>query len=370
MSNRDARLRLLLEAAVIFVIGAAFRIVTLGVIAKVNDEALADLLGKWDSRYYLAIAEDGYFAADLPTDVPVHHRTLAFFPGFPALVRLVHQLTGWEVAAAAALVNVAAGVAMTAGAMVIAKRMGAGRAGRIGAGILVSSAPMSITFSMPYTEALFGALAFWAIVALMDRRWGVAAGLIFLLGFTRLTAVAMIAVFGLVLLLHARRDWRAWACLALTPWSLLGYAAWASWHTREVGGYFGIQESGWHSGLDFGAATLRWVWKVLTTSDEAGYLLSVGVMIAAVVALVAAWGRTPLEVWWFAAAVSATVLLSDGIMHSRPRLLLPAVILLLPWVLWGAEKLPRGWQVGAAGGWVVFGAWFSAYMLGVFPWAI
>lgn len=350
--------------------GAVFRILTLSVIAQANNESLTGLLKKWDSRYYLAIAEDGYFEANLSTDVPAHHRTLAFFPGFPTLVRLLHQLTGWEVATAAALVNVAAGVAMTAGAMVIAGRMGAGRAGRIGAGVLVSSAPMSITFSMPYTEALFGALAFWAIVALMDRRWGIAAGLIFLLGFTRLTAVAMIGVFGLVLLLRARRDWRAWACLALTPWSLLGYVVWASWHTREAGGYFGIQEAGWHSGFDFGAATLRWVWKVLTTSAEVGYLLSVGVMAAAVVALVAAWGRTPLEVWWFAAAISATVLLSDGIMHSRPRLLLPAVILLLPWVLRGAEKLPRVWQVSVAGGWVVFGAWFSAYMLGVFPWAI
>lgn len=370
MTNRDSRLRLLVDAAFIFLVGAAFRIAALAVLARANNDSLGGLLNKWDSDYYLGIAEAGYFAADLNTDVPVHHRTLAFFPGFPALVRLVHEVTRLDIVTAAATVNVVAGVAMTAGAMSIARRMGAGRAGQIGAGVLVSSAPMSITYSMPYSEALFGALAFWSIVSLMDRRWGLAAGLIFLLGFTRLTAVAMIGVFGLVLLLQARRDRRAWACLALTPWSLLGYLAWASWHTRDEGGYFGIQEAGWHSGFDFGAATVRWVWEVLTTSAEGGCLLSVGVMAAAVVALVAAWGRTPLEVWWFSAAILATVLLSDGIMHSRPRLLLPAVILLLPWVLRAAERLPRGWQLGAAAGWVVFGAWFSAYMLAVFEWAI
>lgn len=370
MSNRDSALRLVLDAALVFLAGAAFRVAALGVVARANGDSSADLLRKWDAEYYLAIAQSGYFGADLGADVPVHHRTLAFFPGYPALVRLVHEVTRLDVVTSAALVNVAAGVAMTAGAMAIASRMGAGRTGMVGAGILVSSAPMSITFSMPYSEALFGALAFWSIVALMDRRWGTAAVLILALGLTRLTAVAMIGVFGLTVLRRACREPRAWAWLALTPLTLLGYLAWASWHTRDAGGYFGIQEAGWHSGFDFGAATVRWVGEVLTTSGEAGYLLSVGVMAAALVALAAAWGRTPPEVWWFAAAVIATVLLSDGIMHSRPRLLLPAVILLLPWVLRGAEKLPRGWQVGVAAGWVVFGAWFSAHMLGVFEWAI
>ena len=60
----------------------------------------------------------------------------------------------------------------------------------------------------------------------------------------------------------------------------------------------------------------------------------------------------------------ANVLLSDGIMHSRPRLLLPAVIVLLPWVKKGASASV------AVIAWVLFGAWFSAYMLGVFEWAI
>jgi len=229
---------------------------------------------------------------------------------------------------------------------------------------------MAITYSMPYSEALFGALAVWALVALIDRRWWWAAGLIFLLGFTRLTAVTMIGVFVLVVLLYARRDWRAWVALSLTPWSLLGYLTWASSHTIAQGGYFGIQEAGWDSGFDFGRATVTWVWEVLATGRSGGYLLTVGVMVAAVAALIAAWRRVPWEVWWFTAALLATVLLSDGIMHSRPRLLLPAVILLLPWVIRGVEKLPPRVTVALGAAWVLFGAWFSAYMLAVFEWAI
>lgn len=368
--RRGSVVRLLVDAALVFVIGAAFRVAVLGILARANDDSLDGLLQKWDARYYLEIAERGYFRADVVTDVPVHERTLAFFPGYPGLVRLVHEVTRLDIGAAAALVNVVAGIAMTAGVMVLAERMGAGRVAQIGSAVVVSAAPMSITYSMPYTEALFGALAVWSIVALMDRRWWWAAGLIFLLGFTRLTAVTMIGVFALVVLVYARRDWRAWTALALTPWSLLGYLAWASAWTLDRGGYFGIQEAGWDSGFDFGRATVVWVWEVLTTGEDGGYLLTVGVMIAAVIALVAGWGRVPFEVWWFSAALLATVLLSDGIMHSRPRLLLPAVILLLPWVIRIVGKLP--WKVSVALGtaWVVFGAWFSAYMLAVFEWAI
>lgn len=363
-------LRVIVDAAFVFLLGAAFRVATLGVLARANGESLPGLLTKWDAQYYLAIAEQGYFRADIATDVPVHERTLAFFPGYPALVRLVHEMTRLEYVAAAALVNVIAGVAMTAGVMGLARRLGAGRAAQIGAAVVVSSAPMSITYSMPYSEALFGALAVWSLVALLDRRWWWAAGLVLLLGLTRLTAVTMIGVFALAVLRHARRDWRAWLALALPPWSLLGYLAWASSHTLPQGGYFGIQEAGWGSGFDFGRATVTWVWRVMSTGGEGGYLLTVGVMLAAVGALIAAWGRVPGEVWWFAAALLATVLLSDGIMHSRPRLLLPAVVLLLPWVIRGVEKLPPAVSVGLGAVWVLFGAWYSAYMLAVFEWAI
>ena len=86
-------------------------------------------------------------------------------------------------------------------------------------------------------------------------------------------------------------------------------------------------------------------------------------IIAAPICLLLAWGRLPLPAWLFAAVLMANVLLSDGIMHSRPRLLLPAAVVLVPWV----GKKGASASVGA---WVLFGAWFSAYMLAVFEWAI
>lgn len=357
-------------AAGIFLTGALVRIGILGVFARANDDDFLGLLTKWDAQYYLAIAEFGYFDADLGTTEPVHERTLAFFPGFSYLVRVVHQVTGLDYVVSSIVLNTGAGIVLTAGAMALAARMGANRVASAGAGILVSAAPMSITFSMPYSEALFGALSLWALVALLDRRWWLAGLLIFLCGGIRLTAVALIGVFFLVVVFKARRNWKAWTALALTPWLLAGYVLWASLHTWRVGGYFGIQEKGWHSGFDFGIATARWMWTVMTTSREAGYLLSVAVIVASLCALILGFRRLPLAVWLFSATVMATVLLSDGIMHSRPRLLLPAVILLLPWVIRISTRVPRGWQILVAAGWVLFGGWFSAYMLAVFPWAI
>ena len=152
----------------------------------------------------------------------------------------------------------------------------------------------------------------------------------------------------------------------------MGYLAWANAHLGDVGGYFGTQQEHWNSSFDFGVSTVKWVWTQATTADNAGYLLSCLAIVAAPLLLAATWRRVPWPVWLFVAALIANVLLSDGIMHSRPRLLLPAVVLAIPYVaqaVTGPRRVRRGaWCAVAA--WVLFGAWFSAYMLAVFEWAI
>ncbi|MGV0341823.1 hypothetical protein [Corynebacterium mastitidis] len=363
-----------LYGLIAFAAGAAVRVLALAVFAQVNDSHLGDLMTKWDTAHYERIAESGYFDGPAIHSVPPHQRLLAFFPALPLLMRAGHALTGLDYAVVGMALNAVFGVVMAAGVAAIAARLGAGPRGAFAAALVVTSAPMAITFSMPYTEAPFGALAMWSLVAMMDRRWLLAGALIFLCGFVRLTAVDLAAVLAVMVLLRARTQWRAWAGLALSPLSALGYVWWASRHAGEVGGYFGLQKEGWHTGVDFGAASLRFAWNTLLESQELGYFLSVAVMIAAVAALALTWNGAPLRmwlpVWLFAAALSANILLSDGIMHSRPRLLLPAAIALVPLVL-GWERRAGGralaWGLSA---WVLVGAWFSAYMLAVFPWAI
>ena len=180
----------------------------------------------------------------------------------------------------------------------------------------------------------------------------------------------MLAAFALAVLFYGRRQWSAWAGLAVSVVPLVAYLAWANSHLTAVGGYFGTQRKHWNSGFDGGLASLRWVATSLTSAENAGFLLTTAVMLAAPLCLVLAWRRIGLAPWWFSAALMVNVLASDGIMHSRPRLLLPAVIVVLPLLVSGFRRLP-GWVMGLLVAlWVLFGAWFSAYMLAVFEWAI
>lgn len=356
-------------ATLVAVVGTAVRIAVLNVIAAVNDQELWDRLTSWDSKYYLEIARVGYFDADIRTDGPVYETTMAFFPGFPMLLRVLGW-TGIILEVAALIVNTLLTVAMAAGVMALAQRLGAGRRGQCAAAIVVSSAPMSTVFSMPYTEALFGALLVWGLVALDDRAWWRAGAFGFALSFVRLTSVDFLAVFALWVLIYGRRSWQAWLSLIVAALPLPAYLLWTQRYLAEAGGYFGIQTKHWHSTFDWGSATVRFVWEVLTEKNDVGYLLSVLVILGVPVLLVAAWGRLNPVAWWFSAALCANVLLSDGIMHSRPRLLLPAIILALPWAVRAAEALrPRELWL-ACSAWVLCSAWFSAYMLVVFEWAI
>ncbi|MGP5497630.1 hypothetical protein [Corynebacterium flavescens] len=356
-------------ALVVVAVGTFVRVLVLGVLARANGESLAGLLGKWDARYYTEIARVGYFHADIPTDGPVYENSLAMFPGYPLVIRAFSFL-GLPEAQVGMTLNFFFTVVLAAGVMALAARMGAGFAARIAAAVVVTSAPMSIVFTMPYTEALFGALLIWALVALSDKNWFLAAVLIFGLSFVRLTAIDAVLCFAVMVAFNAPRQWKAWAGVVSSALPLVAYLAWSSHYLGEVGGYFGMQNKHWHSAFDFGAATVAWVASVLGTSDNAGYLLSAVVIVGAPVLVVLAWRRLPAPAWVFSAALVANILLSDGIMHSRPRLLLPAAVLFIPWVLWLCARVrpPVAWGLLAC--WVLAGAWFSAHMLAVFEWAI
>src|SRR5699024_6034480 len=98
--------------------------------------------------------------------------------------------------------------------------------------------------------------------------------------------------------------------------------------------------------------------------------LSTLVILGVPFALIMAWRRVDIATWLFSLALSANIILSDGIMHSRPRLLLQAAVLFIPWA-WGAPtSLPRWRAGGLIGGCAAFGPWVSADMLAGFPWAI
>lgn len=353
-------------AALVAVIGSIIRFERLSAFAQVKGDSTTGLLGKWDAAHYLGIAESGYARED----------SFAFFPALPMLMRGLGAL-GLPMQLAGTLISIVALVFLAAGVMVLARRMGAGRLVQVLSACVVTCAPMSIVFLMPYTEALFGALLIWALLAMDAAKWLRAALLVALLGFVRLTAIDVWVVLLIMVLWKARGTKRFWMALgatvvALAP--LVGFIMFVNRHLPQ--GYFALQKSNWNSSFDFGLATMKWIHDSTIKASglantDGGYLLSTLIILAVPVLLIVTARRTPPALWLFCAALSANVLLSDGVMHSRPRLLLPVAMLLVP-IMVAAEKVRvgRGALVGGTILWVLWGTWFGCYMLAVFQWAI
>lgn len=357
-----------------------------------------DRLNSWDALWMRDIAERGYFGLDDVDGDPGHWRSLAFFPLMPYLMRGVSFVGFMPAAWAGALISLVAGVFVAFAAAALAARMGMGRRSMILSSVMVTTAPMAVVMLMPYTEALFLALAGWGLVAVVDKRWGRAGLLILLAGLTRSTAMGLFIVLAIAVIAGDRRNPRAWLAVAVAPVGWAVYLLWSSARLSDAGGYFGAQARGWNSEVDGGAATLRWLWGSLATSRETGYAISAIVIIVVAatlawafvdwaVARVAAWrgaraasgeAASPafLDRWgacWpvllFSCLAVGQVLVSDGLMHSRPRLFLSGVLVLLVFTPFVARMraFDRAWILAA---WVLGSAWVGAYMLVPFPWAI
>lgn len=85
-------------------------------------------------------------------------------------------------------------------------------------------APGSAVLSMVYAEALFCALAVWALIALVGQRWLTAAGLTALAGTVRSTAAALVAavavaaVAALIALIRAVRTGQGFGLHLVARW--------------------------------------------------------------------------------------------------------------------------------------------------------
>ncbi|MEP6953585.1 MAG: mannosyltransferase family protein [Solirubrobacteraceae bacterium] len=169
--------------------------------------ALVAPMGRWDSVWYLAIADGGYPATDA--------RRPAFFPLYPWLVRVVGTVTGSPLIAGALL-----STACFAAALVVLHRLAELELGPEAARWTVWALalfPMSFFFSAVYAEALFLLLSVAAVYAARTGRWAWAGALGGLAAGTRSAGLVLVVALGL--LWWQQRDRRAsqLAWLALVP---------------------------------------------------------------------------------------------------------------------------------------------------------
>lgn len=149
-------------------------------------------LRRWDADWYLKIAEHGYAAAgEGMTDrfgAASPDGTMAFFPGYPLLVRFLAPIVGGGYLAAGLIVSTIAGVAASYGVARLAHHFGGSRRAELLAVALVAGAPMSVVYTLPYPTALLIALSVWTLIAVLERRWWLAALLTVAAGLVNPTA--------------------------------------------------------------------------------------------------------------------------------------------------------------------------------------
>lgn len=335
----------------------------------------------WDAGHFMRVAEEGYPLGYTYNDSgELVGNGLAFFPLYPGLIRLVTAI-GVDVSTAAIAVAWVAGAAAALAVYLLGTSLYDRRTG-YALLVLVFTQPMSVVFSLAYSEGLFLALVAGALVAAHRRVWPIA-GIIGLgAALTRPTGLAA----GLALAVAALLVWRGtavarrrgggrerWAAAAAAAFALVGvptYLLWVGLRVGDLDAWFRIQTAGWGSSFDYGASVGSFL--AQTLRDGEGWVpVSVAwLLVAAVVAAVmAVAGRvwSPLVVYGLLMLV--LVLGQAGYYHSKPRLLVPVLLVLVPAAV-AAARAPLRMAVPALLGWAAFGLWYGAYMVAVWPYTI
>jgi hypothetical protein len=374
----------------LFLVARAVGMLLLARVASLRGWTLVSRLTEWDGRWFVSIAQHGYERLPAGLYDAHYHRDAftgyAFFPGYPALISVLSKIPMVTAAEAAIGISVvsslfaAAGLARLGEICARSQSQTDVRARRVGLlfVLLFAAAPMSIVLWMAYSEALFCALTAWALVALLQRRWLLAGACAFAVGLVRPTALAIIVVLVVAVLANGCRraprgtggSARAWLAAALAPLGMIGYISWVSVRTHDVAGWFNVQRRGWGTATDYGKATLVYLNAVLVQGKEIVDAATALILIAALVLLVMLLAqRWPWEVKLYGVLMFASTATSAGLMHCRPRLLLPVFVLALPLAKALAQTRPRTqWLMGAAA--VLLSAWFGAYMVAIYPHSI
>jgi hypothetical protein len=331
----------------------------------------------WDAGWFLKVATTGYphgYTYDMAGQLQGNE--LAFFPVYPMLIRLAAEF-GVDPGTAAIGVSWVA----STGAAIALFLLGTSLYNRRTGWALVAiccAAPVSVVFSMAYSEGVFLALVAGMLVTAHRRVWW-AAGLFGLAAaLTRPTGAAAalaLAVAALIEVGRIRRERQGniWPPIAAAVVALAGVPAFLIWVGVRVGdpsAWFRIQAAGWGTSFDYGSSTFKFISSTLATGD--GWIpVSVAVILIAalVAAFVALAGKPwpPLAVYGVVAMV--LVYGQAGFYHSKPRLLVPVLLTLLPAAMAAGRARPRV-AVLAITAWAAFGLWYGAYMVAVWPYTI
>ncbi|MCP3822532.1 glycosyltransferase family 39 protein [Streptomyces sp. A3M-1-3] len=303
---------------------------------RLDRNPLAILGTSWDSRWYTGIAAHGY-GRSLAFEDGVIQSDLAFFPLYPALIRLASAVLPTGPTGAALLVSWVAAAAAAVAVYLIGERLHGRRAATLLV-LLWGLLPHSVVLTMAYTEPVLTALSAWSLYAVLGRHWLWAGALASLAGLSRPNGIAVAAA---VVVAAAYEIWRGdrqgraapavWLAAALAPAGWGGYVLGVGVLRGDpLGGYFAVQ-AGWTSRFDLGLGSLRFVKHLLRDPDQLSFAM-VLVIVAVALLLFALFvlDRPPLPLLVYTAVLLLITVGGSGFFESKARFLLPAFPLLLP----------------------------------------
>jgi Mannosyltransferase (PIG-V) len=314
-------------------------LLVLGALGFDLHHAVSTGLYKWDSGWYVRVAEHGY-PRHIPsgTGAPAQ-TTLAFFPLLPLAVRAAAHLTGLTYTRSGLLVAFVGGLL---GAIVLwwllrditdRRRATQGTA-------LVLFCPAAFILSMIYTESLLIPLVAGALLALR-RRWWLVAGILAGLA-TAVDVVASAIIIACAVAaaqaIHDRREWRSLVAPLLAPMGLVSFFGYLWVHTGTPLAYVIDNKRGWQRGQFFHA-----VGNEVMTIIHRGYYPNdtfnlAGFGIFLILFFLFVRGRPTLPVFAYVVTV-VLIALPSPVLGFSPRVLLGAFPL---FGIVGA-RLPRGW---------------------------
>jgi hypothetical protein len=331
----------------------------------------------WDAGWFLKVATTGYphgYTEDMAGQLQGNE--LAFFPGYPMLIKLFASL-GFDPGTAAIGVSWVASAGAAIGLYLLGTSLYNRRTGYALAAICLT-APVSIVFSMAYSEGVFLAFVAGMLVAAHRKVWWAAGLLGLAAALTRPTGAAAALALAVAALMEVsrirrERDASLWPPIAAAVVALAGVPAFLTWVGYRVGdptAWFRIQAAGWGTSFDYGTSTIKFLNTTLALGD--GWVpISVALILiaAAVAAVIALLGKPWLPLAVYGVVAMGLVYGQAGFYHSKPRLLVPVLLTLLPAAIAAGRARPRV-AVLSITAWAAFGLWYGAYLVSVWPYTI
>ncbi|HEX4812411.1 MAG TPA: mannosyltransferase family protein [Nonomuraea sp.] len=288
---------------------------------------------KWDAGLFVTIAQHGY---DGEPGRPPDDGLPAFFPGLPAVLRLVNLVVSdWSLAGL--LISLVSGAVAMAALARLAELEGADGWKAVAALLLF---PMAVFLSAGYSESLFLAFAVPAWLAARQGYWAQAVLLAAGASCVRITGLFLAAALIVEFVVSRESPRRAgWLVVPFAP-----LVAFAYYHYRRSGDWLAwkhAQEAGWGREFEWPWEAWRTTWRsamgtgdfaVAFRMEIAGAVLAVGVLVWLL--LLRRWSELAYT------GTQAAALMTSAYYLSVPR----SLLLWFPlWVLVAKVATRKAW---------------------------